>query len=96
MTRLEPISDQIVIRVDEAMAVTPGGIALPDVSKEKPQRGKVLAVGPGKLLDDGTRAAPEVAEGDVVLFTRYAGTPVEVDDEELCIMDSSKILAKVT
>ena len=96
MTRIEPLNDQVVIRVDDAMATTPGGIALPDVSKEKPQRGKVVAVGPGRLLETGDRVAPGVAEGDTVLFTRYSGTPIEVDDQELTIMKESNLLAKVS
>ena len=77
----------------EAEEVTSGGIVLPDSAKEKPAQGRVLSVGDGRLLADGTRAAPQVNEGDRVLFTSYAGMEVEVDGEELLIMGEDEILA---
>ncbi|GIW79167.1 MAG: 10 kDa chaperonin 1 [Gemmatales bacterium] len=93
--RVRPLDDRIVVEPLEAEEKTPGGILLPDTAKQKPQRGKVLAVGPGKLLDNGQRATIAVAVGDEVLFGRYAGTDVEVDGKEIKIMRESEVLAKV-
>ena len=90
-----PIADRLVVRPDDPESVTPGGIVLPDVAKEKPQRGTVLAVGPGRSLDNGDRIAMEVAEGDHVLFSKYAGTPIEIDEDELVILQESDVLAKL-
>jgi len=91
--KLRPLGEKIVVKRLEAEQVTRGGIVLPDSAKEKPQRGKVLAVGEGKLLEDGKRAAPAVKKNDEVLFTSYAGTEVKVDGEELLVMDESDVLA---
>lgn len=91
--RIEPIGDKIVIKRTEADEKTAGGILLPDSAREKPQEGRVLSVGSGKLLPDGSRAAPQVYEGDRVIFTSYAGIEIEVDGAKLLIMSESEILA---
>jgi len=79
----------------EAEEKTSGGILLPDTARQKPQRGRVLAVGPGKLKDNGTRAAIAVAKGDEVIYGRYSGSDIEVDNKEIKILRESDILAKV-
>lgn len=88
-----PLGDKIVVKRVEAEDVTAGGIVLPDSAKQKPQRGRVLSIGDGVLLADGTRSAPEVNEGDRVLFSSYAGTEIQVMDEELLLMSVNDILA---
>jgi chaperonin GroES len=93
--RVRPLDDRVVVEPLEAEEKTAGGILLPDTAKEKPQRGRVIATGPGKLLDNGSRAALAVSKGDEVLYGRYAGTDVVVDRKELKIMRESDILAKV-
>src|SRR3712207_2513603 len=93
--RIRPLDDRIVVETVEAEEKTSGGILLPDTAKQKPQRGKVLAVGPGKVLDNGERTPVGVAVGDEVLFGRYVGSDVEVDQKELKILRESDILAKV-
>jgi chaperonin GroES len=92
---LKPLDDRIVIERLEAEEKTAGGILLPDTAKEKPQKGKVLAVGPGKLLENGTRAAPDVKAGDTVLFGKYSGTEVKVAGDEVVILRESDVLARV-
>ena len=92
---LRPLDDRVVVKPLDAEEVTAGGIVLPDAAKEKPQRGKVLAVGIGKLLDSGSRGELSVAVGDEVIFGKYGGSEVEVDGEELKILRESDILAKV-
>lgn len=92
---LKPLDDRVVVELLEEEEVTPGGIVLPDTAKEKPQRGRVIAVGPGKLLDNGERAPMSVAVGDEVIFGKYAGTDVEVDGVEVKILRESDILAKI-
>jgi chaperonin GroES len=92
---LEPLEDRVVVRRLEAEERTAGGIVLPDTAKEKPQRGEIVATGPGKMLDNGKRAAMEVKAGDTVLFGKYSGTEVKVQGEELIIMRESDILAKL-
>jgi chaperonin GroES len=93
--KLVPLDDRVVLQRLEAEEKTQGGIVLPDTAKEKPQKGKVIAVGPGRLLDDGTRAAVEVKVGDTVLFGRYAGTEVTIDRKEYVIMKESELLARL-
>jgi len=93
--KLNPLDDRIVVEPMEAEEKTAGGIVLPDTAKEKPQKGKVLAVGPGKLLDDGSRAQPVVKKGDVILYAKYGGTEVKVEGKELLIMRESDVLAIV-
>lgn len=92
---LNPLDDRVVVRPLQAEETTAGGIVLPDSAKEKPQRGKVVAVGPGRLLDSGERCAVSVAVGDEVLFGKYGGTEIEVDGEEIKILREGDILAKV-
>jgi len=92
---LKPLDERVVIRPVDAEETTAGGIVLPDTAKEKPQRGKVLAVGPGRLLDSGERVAISVVVGDEVLFSKYGGTDIEVDGQEVKILRESDILAKI-
>jgi chaperonin GroES len=92
--KLEPLADRMVVRPIEREEVTKGGIVLPDTAKEKPQEGEVLAVGPGRMSDDGVRIPMDIKKGDVVLYSKYGGTEVKVEDEELIILRESDILAK--
>ncbi len=92
--KMEPLADRVVIRPTEKEEITKGGIILPDTVKEKPQEGLVVAVGPGKLADDGKRVKLEVKVGDSVIYAKYAGTEIKVDDEELIVVRESDILAK--
>ncbi len=92
---IRPLDDRIVVEPMDAEETTAGGILLPDSSREKPQRGTVVAVGPGKLLDSGERGAVAVAVGDEVIFGKYGGTEIEVDGSEVKILRESDILAKV-
>jgi chaperonin GroES len=94
--KVRPLDDRVVVEPLEAEEKTTGGILLPDSAKQKPQRGRVLAVGPGKLRDSGERSALSVQKGDEVLYGRYSGSDVEVDGREVKIMRESDILAKVT
>ena len=94
MAKLQPLGDRVVIKVIEREEITKGGLVLPDTAKEKPQEGKVIAVGPGKLGDDGKRVALEVKVGDTVIYARYAGTEIKLDDEEVVVLRESDILAK--
>ena len=91
--KIRPLGEKVLIKRMEAETTTKGGIVLPDTAKEKPQKGEVLAVGDGKLLDDGTRASFTVKKGDKVLFASYAGTEIKVEGEEYMLMDESDILA---
>jgi len=93
--KIEPLDDRIVVEQMEAEEVTKGGIVLPDTAKEKPQQGRVDAVGPGRMLDTGERAKPAVKPGDVVVYAKYGGAEVEVDDKEYMILRESDVLAKV-
>jgi chaperonin GroES len=95
-TKLQPLGDRIVVRPIKREEVTKGGIILPDTAKEKPQEGEVIAVGPGKLNDDGKRLAMEVKKGDKVIYAKYAGTEIKQDDEELLILRDSDVLAKIS
>ena len=92
---LRPLDDRVVVEPLEAEEVTAGGIVLPDSAKEKPQRGKVVAVGPGKLLDSGDRGKLSVGVGDQVIFGKYGGSEVEVDGVEYKILRENDILAKI-
>jgi len=94
--KLQPMADRLVVKPIEREEVTKGGIYLPDTAKEKPQEGKVLAVGPGRLTEDGKRIAMDIKVGDVVVYTKYGGTEIKIDDEELIILRESDILAKKT
>ncbi len=92
--KLEPLADRLVVKPIEREEVTKGGIVLPDTVKEKPQEGKVLAVGPGRLSEDGKRIAMDVKVGDIVIYARYGGTEYKIEDEEIIILRESDILAK--
>jgi chaperonin GroES len=92
--KLQPLADRLVVKPIEREEVTKGGIFLPDTAKERPQEGEVIAVGPGRLSDDGKRIAMDVKVGDIVIYARYGGSEVKVDDEELIILRESDILAK--
>lgn len=93
--KIKPLADKVLVQRIEAESKTAGGIVLPDSAKEKPQRGRVVAVGDGKVMDDGSRRKMQLKKGDEVLFTSYAGTDVKVDDAEYLIMDESDIMAVV-
>ena len=90
---LKPLGDRVIVKAVEQEEVTPSGIVLPDTAKEKPQRGTVLAVGEGRWVD-GERIALEVSEGDEVIYSKYGGTEIKVDGEDLLILRESDILAK--
>ena len=92
--KLQPLADRLVVKPIEMEGKTKTGIYLPDTAKEKPQEGKVVAVGPGRLSDDGKRIAMDVKVGDIILYSKYGGTEIKVDDEELMILRESDVLAK--
>jgi len=92
---VRPLDDRVVVEVLEAEEKTAGGILLPDTAKQKPQRGRVIAVGPGKLLDSGTRVSMSVGKSDEVIFGRYAGSDVNIERKEYKILREGDILAKV-
>jgi chaperonin GroES len=94
VTKLKPLGDRVVVRPMTEEEVSKGGIILPDTAKEKPQRGEVIAVGPGRLDENGKRVTMEVKKGDKVVYAKYAGTDITVNDEELLILRESDILAK--
>ena len=94
MAKIEPLGDRVVIKPTPKEEVSKGGIVLPDTAKEKPQEGKIIAVGPGRLTEDGKRIAMEVKKGDKVIYSKYAGTEFKLDDEDLVIMREGDILAK--
>jgi len=89
------MDDRIVVRPIKREEMTKGGIILPDTAKEKPQEGEVIAVGPGKLTEEGKRIEMDVKKGDKVMYAKYSGTEIKLDDEELLIMRESDVLAKV-
>ena len=89
---IKPLGDKVIVQRVEAEEKTAGGIVLPDTAREKPKRGIILAVGNGRLLDDGTRSEMQVKRNDEVIFTSYAGTEIKVDGEDYMIMDESDIL----
>jgi len=92
--KLEPLGDRVVVKPKPKEEVTKGGIVLPDTVKEKPQEGEVIAVGPGRMTDDGKRLAMDVKVGDIVIYAKYGGTEIKEGDEELIILRESDILAK--
>ncbi len=94
MAKIEPLGDRVVIKPTPKEEVSKGGIVLPDTAKEKPQEGKIIAAGPGRLTEDGKRIAMDVKKGDKVIYSKYAGTEFKLDDEELIIMREGDILAK--
>ena len=93
--KIRPLDDRVVVEPLEAEEKTPGGILLPDTAKQKPQRGRVLAVGPGKLRDNNERSALSVVVGDEVIYGKYSGNDIEVDDKEVKILRENDILAKI-
>ena len=94
--KLQPLADRLVVKPIEKEEVTKGGIILPDTAKEKPQEGEVLAIGPGRLSEDGKRIAMDVKVGDIVIYSKYGGTDIKIEDEDLMILRESDILAKKT
>jgi chaperonin GroES len=90
--KLRPLDDKVVIKQSEAKEKTAGGIILPDTAKEKPQIGKILAVGPGKLLDDGKRSKMNVKKNDEVIYAKYIGSEVEIDGEKFVVLRESDVL----
>ena len=92
---IKPLEDRVLVQQVEAETVTASGIVLPDTAKEKPQEGRVLAVGPGRIDDKGNRVPIDVAEGDVVIYSKYGGTEVKYGGEEYLILSSRDILAVV-
>jgi chaperonin GroES len=94
--KLKPLGDRLIVRAVEEEETTAGGILLPDTAKEKPQKGKVLAVGDGRIGEDtGKRIPLDVSEGDEVLYSKYGGTEIKVDGEDLLVLRESDVLAKV-
>ena len=92
---VKPLGDKVLVKRLEAEEVTRGGIVLPDSAKEKPKEGRVIEVGPGKILDDGKRSSMQTKKGDRILFTSYAGTEIKVDGAEYLIMSEDDVLAVV-
>ena len=94
-SKLRPLDDRVVVKPVEAEERTAGGIVLPDSAKEKPQRGKVVSIGPGKLLENGQRGTLSVAIGDEVIYGKYSGTDIELEGDDVKILRENDILAKV-
>jgi chaperonin GroES len=94
-TQLKPLGDRLVVRPTPREEMTKSGIVLPDTAKERPQEGSVLAVGPGRTLDDGSREPMDVQVGQRIIFQKYAGTEFKLDDEELLILSQKDVLATV-
>ena len=92
---LRPLADRIVVKLIEQEEEKRGGIIIPDTAKEKPEKGEVIAIGPGKLLDNGTRAPMEVKKGDKVIFQKYGGHEIKVDGKEIMILNESDVMAVV-
>jgi chaperonin GroES len=95
-TKIQPLADRIVVKPLEESEQMRGGLYIPDTAKEKPQQGEVVAVGPGKVSDDGARVAPEVKAGDLVLYGKYSGTEVTVSEEQYLILREADVLAILT
>ena len=94
-TKLKPLGDRLVVRPSAREEMTKSGIVLPDTTKERPQEGTILSVGPGRTLDDGSREAMEVQAGQKILFQKYAGTEFKLDEEELLILSQKDVLAVI-
>jgi chaperonin GroES len=92
--KLQPLADRLVVKPTKKEEMTKGGILLPDTAKEKPQEGEVIAVGPGRLTDEGKRIAMDILVGDQVIYAKYGGSEIKVDDIEMIILRESDILAK--
>jgi|TARA_B100001123_G_C15076767_1_gene933978 chaperonin GroES len=93
---LQPLGERVIVKPSEQESTTKGGIFLPDTAKEKPQEGEVVAVGPGRVTDDGTRVAMELSAGDKVIYSKYAGTEYKDGDDEYLILRESDVLAKIS
>lgn len=93
--KLKPLGDRLIVKPVEEEETTASGIVLPDTAKEKPQKGKVLAVGDGAIAEDGTRRPLDIAEGDEVLYSKYGGTDIVVEGDDLLVLRESDVLAKV-
>ena len=93
--KLRPLGERVVVKVLQSEEKTKGGIVLPDTAKEKPQEAEIIAIGPGKMLEDGTRAKMEVQVGNKILFSKYAGTEVKIEGEEYLVISEKDILAIV-
>ncbi|MCU0713262.1 MAG: co-chaperone GroES [Pirellula sp.] len=93
--KLVPLGDRIVVQREESQERTSGGIFLPDSAKDKPTRGKIVSIGDGRVLENGSRSTLQVKVGDLVLFTSYAGENIEVDGEEYLLMNESEVLAVI-
>jgi len=94
--KLQPLADRLVVKPIQREEVTKGGIILPDTVKEKPQEGEVIAVGPGRMTDEGKRIAMDLKVGDRVIYSKYGGSEIKIDDVEMIILRESDILAKKT
>jgi len=92
--KLEPLGDRLVVKPIQKEEITKSGLVIPDTAKEKPQEGEVLAVGPGRLTDDGERIPMDVRVGDIVIYAKYGGSEIKIDNEELIILRESDVLAK--
>ena len=95
-TDLKPMGDRVVVRPNAHEEISSGGIILPDTARERPQKGEVVAAGPGRVLGSGKRVEMEVQPGDQVIYSRFAGTEIRVEDEELLVMGSNDIMAKIS
>jgi chaperonin GroES len=94
--KLKPLGDRLIVRAIEEEEKTPSGLLLPDTAKEKPQKGEVIAVGEGRFDEDGEKRIPlDVAQGDTVLYSKYGGTEIKVDGEDLLVLRESDVLAKI-
>ena len=96
MAALKPLGDRVVIRTVEREEVSAGGLVLPDTAKDRPQEGEVIAVGPGRVTDEGTKIAMDLKAGDKVIFSKFAGTEVKLENQEYLILSERDILAKVS
>ena len=92
---IKPLEDRVVVQANEAETTTASGLVIPDTAKEKPQEGTVIAVGPGRIDDNGNRVPLDVSVGDVVIYSKYGGTEIKVDGEDLLVLRESDVLAKV-
>lgn len=93
MAKIKPLGDKVLVQPNTSTEKTAGGIVLPDSAKERPQEGKVIAVGPGRVLDNGTKVEINVKEGDTVIYSKYGGTEIKLDGQEYLILDESSLLA---
>jgi chaperonin GroES len=96
MAKVRPLHDRLLVKRIEEKETVKGGIIIPDTAKEKPQEGKVIAVGNGKILDNGTKVALDVKAGDKILFGKYSGTEIKIDDEEYLILREDEVLAVIS